>query len=198
MKLPFGRSPALLVIDFCLAYTRPEGPSYSPVYAPVAQRCAEVLASARANGVPVLHTQVQLAPDGSDGGVFWRKVPALAALTRGNPLAEPDPLVRPLPGEPVVVKQYASAFFGTSLVSTLTALRVDTVVLTGVSTSGCVRATAVDACQYGFTPYVVRDAVGDKTAASHDASLFDIDAKYGEVVDAAALDGLWQRAGAGS
>lgn len=190
VRLPFGHS-ALVVVDFCLAYTDPTGPSHGPTYDAVADRCARVIASARRRGVRVVHTQVALADDGSDGGVFWRKAPALRALTRGNPLAEPDPRVAPVAGELVVHKQYASAFFGTSLASTLHTLGIDTVAITGVSTSGCVRATALDACQSGFVPYVVADAVGDRTATSHDATLFDIQAKYGEVVDADELERLW-------
>jgi maleamate amidohydrolase len=107
------------------------------------------------------------------------------------------PEVAPRPGEPVVVKQYASGFFGTSLASTLTALGVDTTVIAGVSTSGCVRATAVDACQHGFVPLVVRDAVGDRDAGPHEANLFDLQAKYAEVVDEAAAVRYLESAGSG-
>jgi len=127
---------------------------------------------------------VRYQPGGRDGGVFFRKVPALACFEDG---ARPDLAafatgLEPLPGETVILKQYASAFFGTTLASTLTALGVDTLLIAGVSTSGCVRASAVDACQHGFVPLVVRDAVGDRHPSPHEASLFDLQAKYAEVV----------------
>ncbi|TMR27751.1 isochorismatase family protein [Nonomuraea zeae] len=140
---------------------------------------ARVLAAARTAGVPVIHTRVSHSRDGIDGGLFYRKAPPLRHLN--GPLGEVMPEVTPAANEIVIVKQYASAFFGTTLASTLTALRVDTLVITGVSTSGCVRASAVDAVQHGFVPIVVRQAVGDRSPAPHAASLYDIQAKYGEV-----------------
>jgi nicotinamidase-related amidase len=126
---------------------------------------------------------VEYAAGGADGGVFFRKVGALANLVGGSPEGRFMPQVAPRAGETVVVKQYASGFFGTSLASTLTALGVDTTVIAGVSTSGCVRATAVDACQHGFVPLVVRDAVADRDPGPHEANLFDLQAKYAEVID---------------
>jgi len=178
-----GRRPALLVIDFVRAYLVPGSPLYAGVEA-ARDACRELLGAARAAGIPVLHTNVQYQPGGRDGGVFFRKVPALACFEAG---AHPDLAafaegLEPVAGETVITKQYASAFFGTSLASTLTALGVDTVLIAGVSTSGCVRATAVDACQHGFVPFVVREAVGDRHEAPHAASLFDLQAKYAEVV----------------
>jgi nicotinamidase-related amidase len=127
---------------------------------------------------------VEYQAGGRDGGVFFRKVPALQCFEAGvHPeLAAFAAGLEPLAGETVVTKQYASAFFGTSLASTLTALGVDTLLIAGVSTSGCVRASAVDACQHGFIPLVVRDAVGDRHPAPHEANLFDLQAKYAEVV----------------
>ena len=135
-----------------------------------ATRAANCSRAARAAGIPVLHTNVQYQPGGRDGGVFFRKVPALACFEAGaHPeLAAFAEGLEPAAGETVITKQYASAFFGTSLASTLTALGVDTVLIAGVSTSGCVRATALDACQHGFVPFVVRDAVGDRHPAPHD------------------------------
>ncbi len=176
-----GARPAVLVVDMMRAYFEPGSPFCLPD-----DRCvhaaAEVLTAARASGVPVLHTLVRYGPDGVDGGVFVQKVPALRLLIGESPLGEPMPPVAPLPDEQVVVKQYASAFFGTSLASTLQSLRVDTLVILGVSTSGCIRATAVDALQHGFVPLVVREAVGDREPAVHEASLYDLQAKYAEVV----------------
>jgi nicotinamidase-related amidase len=178
-----GARPALVVVDFVMAYLRPGSPLYAGVET-ARDACAVLLHAARRAGILVLHTNVHYQADGRDGGVFFRKLPALACFADGaDPgLGDFDPALRPLPGEPVLTKQYASAFFGTSLASTLTASRVDTLLIAGVSTSGCVRATALDACQYGFVPWVVRDAVGDRHPAPHEANLFDLQAKYAEVV----------------
>jgi len=177
-----GRRPAVLAIDLMRAYFDPASPLCLPSRDCLASG-ARVLSAARASGVPVIHTRVQFAPDGSDGGVFVRKVRALEQLYGGGPLSELMPEVAPVEGELVITKQYASAFFGTSLASTLVARGIDTVVLVGVSTSGCIRATGVDAVQHGFIPLVVRDAVGDRTSQTHDANLFDLQAKYAEVVE---------------
>jgi maleamate amidohydrolase len=177
-----GRRPAVLAIDMMRAYFEQASPLCLPSRDCLASG-ARVLSAARASGVPVIHTRVEFAPDGSDGGVFVRKVPALEHLYGGGPLSELMPEVAPVEGELVITKQYASAFFGTSLASTLVARGIDTVVLVGVSTSGCIRATGVDAVQHGFIPLVVRDAVGDRTPQTHDANLFDLQAKYAEVVD---------------
>ena len=177
-----GRRPAVLAIDMMRAYFDQASPLCLPSRDCLASG-ARVLSAARASGVPVIHTRVQFAPDGSDGGVFVRKVRALEQLYGGGPLSELMPDVAPVEGELVITKQYASAFFGTSLASTLVARGIDTVVLVGVSTSGCIRATGVDAVQHGFIPLVVRDAVGDRTPQTHDANLFDLQAKYAEVID---------------
>jgi len=182
-----GNSPALIVIDFVEAYVRPGAALYASC--PGAHAAAiELLAASRRVGIPIVHTHVRYQRGGRDGGVFFRKVPALRAFEEGA-----DPALQafaaglePMSGETVVIKQYASAFFGTSLCATLTAAHIDTLIIAGVSTSGCVRATAVDACQYGFIPLVVRDAVADRASAPHEATLFDLQAKYAEVVDIAA------------
>jgi maleamate amidohydrolase len=178
-----GRRPALLVIDFVRAYLVQGSPLYAGVDA-ARDACRELLLAARAAGIPVLHTNVQYQPGGRDGGVFFRKVPALKSFEAGaHPeLAAFAEGLEPAPGETVITKQYASAFFGTSLASTLTSLGIDTVLIAGVSTSGCVRASTLDACQHGFIPLVVRDAVGDRHSAPHEANLFDLQAKYAEVV----------------
>jgi len=178
-----GHRPALLVIDFVRAYLVPS----SPLYAGVEQArsdCETLLKRARRAGIPVIHTNVAYQPGGRDGGVFFRKVPALRCFEVG---AHPDLAafaegLEPITGETVISKQYASAFFGTTLASTLTALAVDTVLIAGLSTSGCVRASAVDCCQHGFIPMVVREAVGDRAPRPHEANLFDLQAKYAEVV----------------
>lgn len=180
-QLPFGQKPALLIVDFVVAYLDPASPLYAGVEAALASN-ERLLAAARAAGIPVLFTNVEYAPGGGDGGVFYRKVPALKAFERGSPLgAFPDSL-QPMNGELVITKQYASSFFGTTLASTLTAMGVDTLLITGLSTSGCVRATALDACQHGFLPFVVREGCGDRHPGPHEASLFDLQAKYAEVI----------------
>ena len=180
-RLGFGARPALVVIDFCQAYLDPESPLYAGVEDALAS-CRRVLAAARAAAIPVLHTRVEFQPGGADGGIFFRKVGALQCFVRGNPLGTYGEGLAPADGEVVVVKQYASGFFGTSMASTLTAMGVDTLIHTGVSTSGCVRATALDACQHGFIPVVVRDACGDRDPQIHESNLFDLDAKYADVV----------------
>lgn len=181
-QLQPGPRPALLVIDFVKAYLVPGSPLYAGVDTAHAA-AVRLLNAARAAGIPVLHTNVEYQPGGRNGGVFFRKVPALRSFEAG---AHPDLAafgegLEPAPGETLITKQYASAFFGTSLASTLTALGVDTVLIAGVSTSGCVRASAVDCCQHGFIPVVVRDAVGDRAPGPHEANLFDLQAKYAEV-----------------
>lgn len=187
-SMTWGRRPALLVIDFVRAYLVPG----SPLYAGVEQArtdCVTLLQAARKAGIPVLHTRVEFQPGGRDGGVFFRKLPALACFEAGRhpELAAFAEGLEPIAGETVITKQYASAFFGTSLASTLTALGVDTLLIAGLSTSGCVRASAVDACQHGFVPVVVREAVGDRAPGPHEANLFDLQAKYAEVAPLATV-----------
>jgi maleamate amidohydrolase len=169
-------------VDLVRAYFTPGAELYLGRRHPCLDSASRLLEAARGGAVPVVHTRVAYAPGGVDGGVFFRKVGALRHFVGDGPLGELMPEVTPLPDEVVLVKQYASAFFGTSLSSTLTALAVDTVVIAGVSTSGCVRATAVDAVQHGLVPLVVRDAVGDRAVGPHEANLYDLQAKYAEVV----------------
>ncbi len=184
-----GLRPALLVVDFVRAYLVQGSPLYAGVDA-AREACSRLLAAARKVHIPVIHTNVVYQPGGKDGGVFFRKLPALSCFERGlHPeLAAFGEGLEPVDGETVISKQYASAFFGTSLAATLTSLGVDTVLIAGVSTSGCVRATAVDACQHGFIPLVVRDAVGDRHPAPHEANLYDLQAKYAEVVTLATVE----------
>ena len=183
-SLPFGNRPALIVIDMVEAYLQPGSPLYAGVE-DAAASAARLVAAARAAGLPVIFTNVEYAPGGADGGVFYRKVPALAVFQKGSPLGAFPAMLSPEQGDLVITKRYASAFFATHLAATLTSLGVDTLIIAGVSTSGCVRATALDACQNGFLPFVVRDACGDRHAAPHEANLFDLQAKYAEVVSEA-------------
>jgi nicotinamidase-related amidase len=185
-RLGFGSKPALIVVDFVQAYLRPESPLYAGVEA-AREAAVQLLEAARAASIAVVHTNVLYAKGGVDGGVFFRKVKALALFEQGaaGGYGAFAPGLEPRPDEILITKQYASAFFGTSLAATLTALGIDTLLIAGVSTSGCIRATAVDCCQHGFIPIVVREAVGDRHPAVHEASLFDIDAKYGDIVSIA-------------
>lgn len=191
VRLGPGDKPAVLVVDALAAYLEPRSPLYAGQGAAEAVRAAsEVVAAARVARLPVVFTAVRYAPGMADGGLWWRKIPGLRVLEEGNPLGDFSSDLAPRQGELVIRKQYASAFFGTSLDATLRTMGVDTVVLTGLSTSGCVRASVVDAISLGFRPMVVREAVGDRDHGPHASALFDIEAKYGDVislVDALAL-----------
>jgi len=178
----FGSKPAVVVIDFTLAYTTPGSAFFAEGVVRAVRDTVPLLAAARAAGIPVIHTKVLYHPSGADGGWFVRKVPALRKLVPGEPLAEIDPAVAPLPDEVVIVKQYPSPFFGTPLAPMLATLGVDTLILAGCSTSGCVRAGALDGVQHGYRVVVPRECVGDRHDGPHDANLFDIHAKYGDVV----------------
>ena len=155
--------------------------------APALEACAALLVAARAGGVPVVHTAVVYAADLADAGAFGRKVPALAVFAAGDPrgLGAICPQTAPVDGEDVLLKLQASAFSGTGLAESLRARGVDTVVVAGFSTSGCVRASATDAIAHGFAPMVVADACGDRSAAYHEHNLADLDAKYADVVTVA-------------
>jgi nicotinamidase-related amidase len=180
-RVGFGVRPALLVVDFINAFTGPGSPLASNLDAEV-EATRQLLASARDRNIPVAFTTVEYDDGFRDAGVFIKKVPSLSVLRKGSPLVEVDQRLAPRANEHLIVKKYASAFFGTPLASTLTAAGVDTLIITGCTTSGCVRASAVDACQHGFLAIVVRECVGDRAPEPHEANLFDIDAKYGDVV----------------
>ncbi len=179
-----GNRGALLLVDVVKAYLDPQSPLYAAAETALAS-IERLVTAARQVGVPVIFTNVVFQADGRDGGLFYRKVPALKCFLAGSPLGHFPESVQPADGELTVTKQYASAFFGTTLASTLAAQGIDTVLITGFSTSGCVRASALDALQHGFAPFVVRDACADRHSAPHEANLFDLQAKYAEVVDEA-------------
>lgn len=182
-RIGFGKRPAVIVIDFMKAYTTEGAPLYAPGVVAAVAKTPALLEAARAAGTPVFHTNILYFAQGcADGGMWVKKSPVMAAMVPGNPLAEFCEGVEPQGDELVVTKQYASAFFGTSLATTLHAQGIDTLILAGCSTSGCIRASAVDAVQHGFRTIVVRDCVGDRHEAPHEANLFDIDSKYGDVV----------------
>lgn len=177
-----GVRPALVLVDPARAYLDPD----SPLYAAVEESAAvmvELRDAAAAAGIPIYLTRVLYDDEsGTLGGLFFRKVPALRCFVAGNPLADFVDGLEPRAGESVVTKHYPSAFAGTSLAAALRAQGVDTLVIGGWSTSGCIRATALDALQGGFVPLVVREAVGDRHQEPHESNLRDIAAKVGEVV----------------
>jgi maleamate amidohydrolase len=182
-RLGFGNKSVVLVIDLLQGYTTEGSALYAPGVVECVKEVPEVLDLARQKGVSIIHTRVFYNPNNyEDGGMWVRKAPVLKDLVPGNPYAEFCPEVIPADGETVIVKNYASVFFGTSLASMLTAQGADTVIIVGCTTSGCIRASAVDAVQHGFRPMVVRECVGDRHEGPHEANLFDINAKYGDVV----------------
>jgi maleamate amidohydrolase len=191
-RLEPGSRSALVVVDPVRAYVDPTCPLYAGVEEPV-ERMRELLALARATRIHVAVTTMSLSADGSNAGVFYRKVPALKAYLPGERTGEFIEGLAPRASETLVPKQYPSAFFGTSLAADLRARGVDTVVLAGLSTSGCIRASATDAMQNGFVPIVVREAVGDRLPSVHEANLFDIAAKIGEVWSMEQVRSLWAR-----
>jgi nicotinamidase-related amidase len=179
-ELEPGTRPALLVVDPARAYIDPDCPLYAGVEENV-EAMRTLVGSARAAGIPVVFTEVRLRADGADAGVFFRKSGTLVAFCEGSPFGELIDGLTPAEGELLVTKKYASAFFGTSLSSYLTSLGVDTVLIAGLSTSGCVRATTLDTMQHGFIPIVVEDAVGDRDPEIHSSNLFDMQQKMAEV-----------------
>ena len=190
-RVGWGVTPALVVVDLVRGYTDAGGPFLLPGPGPAVAATARLVDAAREHGRPVLWTVVRYTTGLADGGLFVRKVPALAAFAEDADGGWGELVLPPAAGEPLIVKQYASAFFGTSLAATLHTAGVDTVVIAGVSTSGCIRATATDALNHGFRPQVVRDACADRTPELHEQNLRDLDAKYADVVDLAeALDQL--------
>jgi maleamate amidohydrolase len=191
-RLGFGERPALILVDFVQAYFELSSPLYAGVDDALAS-ALRVLAVARAARIPVVYTNVVYHPGGADGGIFYRKVPALKSFEKGNPLGAWPKGLAPVDGELVISKQYPSAFYGTSLAATLASSKIDSLIITGLTTSGCVRATCVDACSAGFIPIVVRDACGDRAEEPHEANLFDMNAKYADVVGEAEAIGYLKR-----
>jgi nicotinamidase-related amidase len=182
-RIGFGERPALIHIDLANAWTRP-GNAFScdgmDVIIPGVQQLNE---AARAKGIPIVYTTTAYAvTDGpsSDMGLWHHKIP-VEVLQLGSDAVAIDERIAPEPGEHVIVKKHASAFFGTHLANMLKAAGVDTVFITGVTMAGCVRHTTEDAIGYGFRPIVVRECVGDRVAGVTEWNLFDIDAKFGDV-----------------
>ena len=180
-RVGFGKNPALLIVDFIIGFTDPSSPLGAVMDKPV-EATAKALRLARRKGLVIIYTTVAYDNGYRDAGYFIKKVPSLKVLLTGSPLTEVDPRLKPEPGEHVAVKKFASAFFGTNVASLLTSEGVDTIILTGTTTSGCIRASAIDGLQLGFRVIVPEECVCDRAQGPHEANLFDIDSKYGDVV----------------
>ncbi len=179
--LGFGKHPALINVDFVNSFNDADWFGGGNIDDAV-KRTVGLLDAARRNNIPVVFTRVIYADDGSNTGVFVEKAPGLAKLTASHPMSQVVPELEPIDGELIVDKTEASAFFGTGLAAWLTYRSVDTVIVTGATTSGCVRATVVDACAHNFRPIVAEDCVGDRAMGPHEANLFDMGRKYADVM----------------
>jgi len=185
MKIGFGEQPAIIVIDMIKAFTDASMPLGANLDLQIAAT-APLLAAAHKRDIPVLFSTVMYDDaDFRDAGIWALKQKGIVTLKAGTDAVTVDPRLPVRPTDSLLVKKYASCFFGTDLVARLMTRRVDTLIITGCTTSGCVRATAVDAVQNGFRPMIVREAVGDRSVAAHEQSLFDLNAKYADVVSLA-------------
>jgi maleamate amidohydrolase len=191
-----GEAPALVIVDFVVGFTDPRHFGGGNIRSAI-ERTIDLLALARARGWPVVHTRVVYADDGSDCGGFTVKVPALRGLTETSPLSRIVPELTPRTGEMVLRKHNASAFFGTELAGWLAGRRVDTLLVSGCTTSGCVRATVVDSCSHNLRTIVVTDCVGDRAMGPHEANLFDMGQKYADLMSLADIEAALKRNKAG-
>lgn len=185
-EVGLGSRPAVVVVDLVAGFTDPAWPPGADL-AEVVAATRSLLDRARAAGLPVVFTTIAFAEDGAEGRVWRRKMPALDCLVEGSPAVAVDERLARQPDEPLVVKRTASAFGGTGLPALLVSLGADSLIVAGATTSGCVRATVVDACMAGYRTVVPRECVGDRHAGAHDANLFDLQAKYADVVSLADL-----------
>lgn len=180
-RLGFGKNPAIILVDFVAAYFDEN----SPLYADVGKALLSAIRirnKGREKNIPIIYTNVSYQKDGKNGGVFFEKLPVLSCFIEGAKTAGWPSKLDIDPNEIVITKQYPSAFFETCLSKKLNNLEIDTLIITGLTTSGCIRATCVDAISYGFRPIVVKDACGDRHEKPHIANLFDMNAKYADVV----------------
>jgi maleamate amidohydrolase len=180
-SVTMGSRPAVLVVDFSCGFTDPECTLGADMTEQV-EATKRLLDAARAKGLPIVFTTIGYEPSLKDGGLWLQKVPRLGDLQVGGRWVEIDPRLEAREDETIVLKKGASGFFGTNLASILISQGVDSVILCGATTSGCVRATAVDLLQYGYPTLVPRECVADRAQAPHEANLFDINAKYADVV----------------
>jgi maleamate amidohydrolase len=182
-RIGYGKRPALVVVDMQIGFTVPERSPLAGNLDAQVDAIGRLIAAARKSGVPIVFTVVGYDPNvPGDGGLWPEKMPTAREIKLGSDLMALDPRLERAPEDLLLVKKYASAFFGTPLAATLVARGVDTLVVTGCTTSGCVRATVVDAISHGFRPIIPQEAVGDRAQEPHEANLFDMDSKYGDVV----------------
>ena len=196
-RLGFGDRPALLVVDMVEAYFDKTSPLYAGVEDAL-ESAKRVLAAARQAGVFTAFTNVRYMKGALNGGIFVKKVPTLQIFEERSALGDWPEGLDPRDDELIISKQYPSAFFGTSLAATLTSLGIDTLIIAGLTTSGCIRATCIDTVSSGFRPIIVREAVGDRDERPHEANLFDMNAKYGDVVSETEVIAYLQEIGASS
>jgi maleamate amidohydrolase len=180
-RIGFGISPALLIVDFQKGFHDPALFGSSDI-ANAINLTKELLAACRERGLPIAYTRHVYRDDKSDMGLFAYKVPAQEILTESSEASQIAPELAPQSGDLVISKRYPSAFFATDLAALLRLRGVDTLLMAGCSTSGCIHASVVDAMGSGFRPIIVRECVGDRYAMSHDAALLNMDMKYGDVI----------------
>lgn len=180
-ELGFGNRPSLVLVDFMMAYFDKASPLYAGVEAELEQ-AKILLGAARSAGIPIIFTRVEYT-DPSQAANFRRKIPALNALTKDSAAGAIHEDVKPNDNELVMTKHYASAFFGTDLAGVLNEAKCDSLIICGLTTSGCIRATGLDALQYGFIPVIAEDACGDRDRRVHEANIFDLGAKYAEITN---------------
>ncbi|MGD9536311.1 MAG: isochorismatase family protein [Alphaproteobacteria bacterium] len=180
-RLGFGRRVGLLIVDFVNGFNDPAVFGGGNIAAAI-ERTVPLLEACRGAGVAIAHTRIVFEADGSDHNLFVAKVPSLAGLTETARDSQIVPALAPKPGELVVRKRLPSAFFGTDLAPWYTARAIDTLLIAGCTTSGCVRASVLDALCHGFRPTVVTDCVGDRAAGPHEANLFDLGQKYADLM----------------
>ncbi|HEV7664017.1 MAG TPA: N-carbamoylsarcosine amidohydrolase [Chloroflexota bacterium] len=181
-RVGFGQRPALLVIDMIRGFTDLRSPLASNLDSQMVA-ITQLLEVAREREIPIIFSTVAYDRDLQEAGIWIRKIPSNSWLVEGSEWVELDERLGRRPREMLLVKKYASCFFGTDLAARLITRQIDTLLISGCTTSGCVRASAVDACSLGLHTIVVQDAVGDRAELPHIANLFDIDAKYGDVVE---------------
>lgn len=185
-----GRSPALLLVDPVKAYVEPGSPLFLDSGKAALDRMGDLLRQFRARELPVIFTGVRYQPGGVDGGHFFKKVPALELFVGESAMGAFPESLAPQAGDKVIIKQYPSAFFGTGLAAWLQQRGIDTLYIGGFSTSGCIRASALDALQHGFIPMTVADACADRNNDLHSQNLRDLGAKYSEIVESAQVPAM--------
>ena len=188
--IALGTSPALIVVDFVNGFLDPDMFGGGNIV-DAAKATVPVISAFRGNGFPIVYTRVVYAADGSDAGVWCEKAPRLRELVEDDPCSHVADFIAPQDGDIIIRKTQASAFFGTDLSAILRARGVDTLVVTGATTSGCVRATVIDAISLNFRPVVITDCVGDRALGPHEANLFDIGQKYANMITSDQIGSLF-------